>query len=375
MGQGFFRANISAYKRSAVFSIVQRKGFAAFDRDEVKALIDKATRVLPDIEKMKVLLKLQKQTEAYIEVEKYTDADIEDIDKKIKAISEQLKAYPNYLACLEQLAETKEMSVQEVVGNKVELTEKINVCKEYLRAKADLERIKSQCTTKLRNPESELEELDTKVQELKQEQAVISKAIQDYQLFESLTLRYTKDKTDQQAKLTALEPKLQKRYLLEILEKAYGSKGIRTYAVQSIGSKIEENLNYYAPTIFAENFTFTVVCSEQGMSITVDRNNGFVSDVRNLSGAESNSFRLLFLLAILPLIPSNRRCNFLLLDEPMAHAEGRWKSLFFEKYLPLLSEAVSCIYITTPHPEDIVDGLPVVKIVKQNGTSTIILEN
>lgn len=104
--------------------------------------------------------------------------------------------------------------------------------------------------------------------------------------------------------------------------------------------------------IFAEPFTFAVSADESGMSIIVDRGNDMVSDVRNLSGAESNCFRLLFVLAILPLIPSSRRVNVLCLDEPMSHADAVTRSIFLERFLPTIREVVPSVFCITPNPED-----------------------
>ena len=139
---------------------------------------------------------------------------------------------------------------------------------------------------------------------------------------------------------------------LEVLEKAYGTKGIRTYSIKQTCKKLEQNLNYYASSIFVEDYKFIIECSESGMAILVDRNDGNISDVRQLSGAESGAFNLLFLISLLPLIPSRRRCNFLLLDEPLAHASDNWKVLFKNSYLPLLQEVVPAIYITTPDTKE-----------------------
>jgi DNA repair exonuclease SbcCD ATPase subunit len=136
----------------------------------------------------------------------------------------------------------------------------------------------------------------------------------------------------------------------------------------------EQNLNFYTDYIFAERFSFTVKASQKGVSILVDRKKGRpddVSDVRHLSGAESNNFRLLCLVALLPIIPNERRVNILILDEPTSHMCPVSRQKFNESFLPILREVVPSIYIITPHEDDVRDDACEWLITKRDGRSSL----
>ena len=73
------------------------------------------------------------------------------------------------------------------------------------------------------------------------------------------------------------------------------------------------------------------------------------SDIRFLSGAESRSFSLLFMIACLPLIPRNRRSNLIVLDEFEAGLDKPTRELLVDKFLPALNKIVPHIIFITPN--------------------------
>lgn len=172
-----------------------------------------------------------------------------------------------------------------------------------------------------------------------------------------------------------LKPLTDKKKLYESLTKAYGARGLRTIVVAKICSLIEDNLNNYRNLVFSEPFLFSIKATEQGVAIIVDRGNGVISDVRNLSGAESNCFRLLFILSILPLLPSDKRTNFLVLDEPTAHHDEVTRTLFRERFLPSICELVPHVFCITPNPDDYNPSGAEWLIKKEKGTSQLIKMN
>jgi wobble nucleotide-excising tRNase len=173
-------------------------------------------------------------------------------------------------------------------------------------------------------------------------------------------------------KIDALMPEIEDKRLLEALAKAYSAKGIKAQRANEICSLLEQNLNTYSNLIFCEPFVFSVSATESGMSILVDRGNGHVSDVRNLSGAESNAFRLLYVMSSLPLTPDAQRVNMLTLDEPCAHMDEIARTKFLRMFLPALSEIVPNIFIITPNPSDYCEGAKQWIVRKERGKSTVV---
>lgn len=173
--------------------------------------------------------------------------------------------------------------------------------------------------------------------------------------------------------IDSLLPSLKVKRLLEVLLKAYGAKGLRTIAANEICGLLETNLNHYRGLVFAEPFSFSVRASELGLSLKVDRGNGKVSDVRSLSGAESNFFRLLFILSVLPLLPSDRRTNFLILDEPTSHADDVSRAIFRERFLPAIQQIVPHTFVISPHPDDYAPDSRELLVKKHLGVSEVLV--
>jgi hypothetical protein len=183
---------------------------------------------------------------------------------------------------------------------------------------------------------------------------------------------YEYELAETQLKIKKLTPSLDDKRVLEVLIKAYGSKGLKTLAANQICSLLESNLNYYRGLVFAESFTFSVNVTDSGMSIIVDRNNGHPpSDVRTLSGAESNCFRLLFIISLLPLVPNDRRLNMLVLDEPTAHCHVTTRNLIYDSYLPALMEVIPNIYVIDNQGDEPPKGAYGWTVIKQDGTSVV----
>lgn len=184
---------------------------------------------------------------------------------------------------------------------------------------------------------------------------------------------YEKELVELDRSISILKQRSQKKRTYELLVKAYGSKGLRAIAVNKICGLVEQNLNYYSPIVFAEPFSFTVATDETGVSILCKRNKhpDSISDVRTLSGAESNNFRLLCLISLLPLIPNDRRVNLLILDEPTSHMDEVSRERFNENLIPLLKEIVPNIFIITPHKDDVRSDASEWVVVKENGFSKI----
>jgi ABC-type transport system involved in cytochrome bd biosynthesis fused ATPase/permease subunit len=91
-----------------------------------------------------------------------------------------------------------------------------------------------------------------------------------------------------------------------------------------------------------------------------------------MSGAESRLFQLLFLISVLPLIPSNKRLNLVILDEFEAGLDDESKHRVIHEFLPqLLSVTHHIIFVTPFDPPSNVDQSRVITVVKSSDTSTL----
>lgn len=172
--------------------------------------------------------------------------------------------------------------------------------------------------------------------------------------------------------LEAIKPIIAQRDLFKSLEKAYSARGLKVNAANSVLLQIESNLNQYSNLIFAEPFKFNLRAERDGVHCEVDRGNGKVSDIRWLSGAESDCFRLLWMWVMLIMAEPAKRTNFAVLDEPDSHMDETTRSLFIERYLPALQTIVPNIYVITPLSKHHYPDCKYMTVVKKDGESRLV---
>lgn len=221
--------------------------------------------------------------------------------------------------------------------------------------------------------EAELADVDAEYRARSKECAKLGDVCRDAELALSQRSLLQAQYDDEEAEVAKAKPLIEKRRVYEVLIKAYGSKGLKSIAAKSVCALFEQNLNLFRPLAFIEPFEFSIDVSDSGVSIKVDRQNGHpASDVRQLSGAESNAFRLLCLISILPLIPSHRRFNFVCLDEPCALMCEVNRELIMTRYLPALCEVVPNVFFITPNVDDRVEKSAEWLIEKRKGITKLI---
>lgn len=160
-----------------------------------------------------------------------------------------------------------------------------------------------------------------------------------------------------------------------MLSEAYGTKGVKVLMVQKIAKMLEKNLNKHARQVFAEDFKFTLNVDDGRFDVNVARRSArkeVVSDIRMMSGAESRLFIFLFVMALLPLIPSDRRMNTLILDEPDANMDPEAREIFRDSLLPRLSKVVPCLIVISPNKDIVPQHARVFTVVKDKGVSTLV---
>lgn len=181
-----------------------------------------------------------------------------------------------------------------------------------------------------------------------------------------------RERKDVLAQLEAIKPIIDQRDLYKSLEKAYSAKGLKVFAANQILGQIEQNMNRYANLIFAEPFKFSLYAKEDGVHCIVDRGNGKKSDVRMLSGAESDAFRLLWMWVMLIMVEDDRRTNFAVLDEPDSHMDETTRSLFIERFLPALRTLVPHVFLITPLSRHMYSECAYLTVVKHKGVSQLV---
>jgi DNA repair exonuclease SbcCD ATPase subunit len=182
----------------------------------------------------------------------------------------------------------------------------------------------------------------------------------------------TKQAKKLNVKLEGMRPFIEKRDMFKALINAYGNKGLKLQAAQEVLYQLERNLNRFATLIFAEPFKFTVETKNDGVHVKVDRGHNKISDIRQLSGAESDAFRLLYMLSSLVMVKDDRRTNFVVLDEPDAHMDDVTRGLFIERYLPFLRTLVPHVFLITPKSQHAYSNCDYITIVKKGGVSRIV---
>lgn len=181
----------------------------------------------------------------------------------------------------------------------------------------------------------------------------------------------SEQREDVNKKLDELRPLTEQLHLYKTLAKAYGNKGLKLHQTNNVLYQLEQHYNRYASLIFAEPFKFSVTSKDDGVHIIVDRGNGRVSDVRELSGAESDSYRLLHFLACIIMTPAERRVNLAILDEPDSHMDAATASLFAERYIPFLRTLVPHIFLITQKGKHSHGNCSYLTIEKHKGISRI----
>lgn len=177
---------------------------------------------------------------------------------------------------------------------------------------------------------------------------------------------------EKEERLSSMSHLIEKRDVYKALEKAYSAKGLKVDAANQILALIQEGLNNNASLIFAEPFRFEVFADKDGVHCIVDRGNGTKkSDIRFLSGAESDAFRLLWVWVLLTLIGDDRRTNFIILDEADSHMDNSTRELFATRFIPALRTLVPCIFVITPLDPHIYSDCKYLTVVKEGGISTV----
>lgn len=193
--------------------------------------------------------------------------------------------------------------------------------------------------------ESKLENAETRLTKLN---AVLEKLTAQYEV----GIKVAAQLKEKRAKITQLEFEAKDLEIYEMLVGAYKTEGLKLLMISRIAKIVETNLNLYASLLFHEPYKFIIEVGKNSFNLICYILDGKKKveqrDIKHLSGAESRAFNLLFSLSLLPLIPKDRRCNIIVLDEPDTNFDKQMTRSFAEDFLPKLNSLIPHIIVVTP---------------------------
>lgn len=179
-------------------------------------------------------------------------------------------------------------------------------------------------------------------------------------------------------RLIEMKAQLSEEEALKILVEAYSDKNMKRSAVKAISTRLMAEVNKYAKSIFPEDFEFDFVWESSKIQLLVHRRyrNGkktktITSDVRKLSGAESKLYTFILVLAHLTFVPSRKRSNVLILDEPDSNMSAETTEAF-KRLLPILNQVIPSIIVITPRSNERYEGAKEFTVLKDKGVATIV---
>ena len=373
------------------------------DFAKIKKLVSSAEQQLPELKRQR---SAQEKTKALKPLKKKLGATSFDKDKKKslsadlqseQAIQEMLEA--KIASCQEHARVKKSLDALEVpekpeqeptrtVQQCDDLIEQCTEIEKLLEAKKQIlrkskveasERVKSlkQVEQALASLSEEVSEIELEIRAAEKEKSKLDEILLASTEYRNNVKFYEKEIASTNKKLEAMRQGSSDKRYVDALVKCYGPKGLRSVAASNVCRLLEDNLNQYRDLLFYEPFIFFVEATDAGVSIMVDRNNGSptaLTDVRNLSGAESNAFSLLYCLADLMITPSYQKTNMLILDEPTSHMDEVTRALFNERYIPAIQDLVPNVFVITPHPDDQSPNASEWVVAKHNGKSSVIID-
>jgi DNA repair exonuclease SbcCD ATPase subunit len=294
----------------------------------------------------KIKSKMESLEERHSVLSKYIDLEesLQSLDKPKKPCDKPTLGYDECESMIE--------NIQSVLEIKSRISDLGNV-DGVGDAKKRLKKIKSE----IANLVEETKTLDNKIRKLK---------LREYEtdILNSNIAKLSK-------KLEAIGPLLAEQDLYKALQEAYNPNNLKLQAADRIVGFLEDSLNAFSHLAFLEPMRFEIRTQKDGIRAEVIRSNGERSDIVHLSGAETNCFRLLFAMSLLPLLPENRRTNFLVLDEPDSNCSDPVRDHLIREFLPKLRTVVPHIFWITPKTIDGFDDCTFIKIEKRSGVSNV----
>lgn len=348
-------------------------GSDSFDTKSVIKRIKQSKVILADFVFFDHYFRLREHTNEASVIEKRPTKKLRKRIDDLKSELNQLRKHGAALEDKEQLESkladlAKPKKVKAPSSSLEELESTLEASEQYLSI---VERIKDLGDTDIKPVAGKLDKLRSKISKRKK---TLDKMESDER---KLSLRKMEVKSlrerirDLSDKVEAIGPVLAERKLYETLKAAYSPNCLKLQAADKIVNRLEESLNRYSSLVYLEPMRFEIRTDKSGITAIAIRNNGERSDISQLSGAETNCFRLLFALSLLPLLPENKRTNFLVLDEPDSACSPVVRSHLIREFLPKLCEVVPHVFWLTPSSIDEFQSHITINVIKENGTSHV----
>lgn len=346
------------------------------DMANMKKAAKRAASNIEKLEESLIYWDLAKELDALVKVPK-PDLDIKKAKKELKALQEKIegieedykkaKKYGKLEAKLDALTKPKKISKPE--GKKKQIEARQDKLEELMEVDHMLSALTRPSTafdklcSRLKKIKHAIKKASDKIAKLDKKVQALQFKIQEFD-FHTETIK------DLEKELGTKQKIIDKKQVYEALYKAYANTALKLGAMTENLKQLETSLNRYSHLVFPEPVKFSLGTNKQGIEFNITRlSSKQTTDVIYLSGAETNYFRLLYALAMMPLVPAHRRPNFMILDEPENSCGPATRQHILDNFIPVLKQVVPTIFWITPL--DVSFSNTQWTVVKEGGYSTL----
>ena len=354
------------------------------DLKSIKALVRESKKELERLRTIRKALLLKDELNSIELPEEVSEKEVAKYKQRYTELSEALDRYEEAIETHDKIDSLKEAydelpKVDHVdpkfsssLRDEDEIQEKLDALGSAISVKASIEQIQESYPDLSRfKPErlarlsEDKEQLKAKHKKINSKFQTLSNALSNYEL---LTSQYAELKEE----IAKIKPFIEQRKLVEHLVATYGNKGLKLKATASVLKLLEDKMNEYSHLIFTEAVNFRLGTNANGVTCNILRKGKKGTDVSFLSGAETNCFRLLFMIAMLSLVPESRRTNFVVLDEADSAMSDASREKYITQFIPALCSVVPKVIVITPRNVDLYRDAEVWTVVKQDGKSQLL---
>jgi recombinational DNA repair ATPase RecF len=160
--------------------------------------------------------------------------------------------------------------------------------------------------------------------------------------------------------------------ILKVLRKALGRDGFRTKRLESTLELFVDNLNSLAPLIWDEPYKFDIETGPRKCNLIIHRNK-VAGSAFTTSGSENRNLQILAALAMLRLLPDNRRCDTIILDEIEANMDMSSRHKMMKEFIIEVQKTVPNVVVVSPLTRQELGLQPdqAYRVTKRNAKSTL----
>lgn len=282
--------------------------------------------------------------------------DKKELEKRLKKVSnlidsiaeefETIKKRDALLVKLESLDKPEPIEAPKKpcknIEGRIEKLEELRDLNQSLKALSTPTKTAKEVDKEYDRVDKEIKTLTSSIADLERKALKTISKVQEYDHYENSLV-------DMRTKLSKLQPLIDKRVMYEVIFKAYSGTELKLDAMKGRLQLISDKLNENSHLIFPEPMRWRLFDSPSGIGAEVTRmSSDTTTDFSIMSGAETNCFRLLWAISILPFVPLNRRPDFIVLDEPESNCSDAVRDHIIENFLPILKTIVPNVYWVTP---------------------------